>query len=107
MQLRKLLSAVSVKRSEGNLDREITGLAYDSRRVSAGKVFVACRGHNSDGHDYISEAIDRGAIAVVCERNGFVSHKAAKIVVENSREAMALLAAEFYGHPSKKLKVVG
>lgn len=107
MQLRKLLSAVSVKHVEGNLDREITGLAYDSRRVSAGKVFVACRGHNFDGHDYISEAIDRGAVAVVCERNGFVSHKAAKIVVEDSREAIAWMAAEFYGHPSRRLKVIG
>ena len=107
MHLRKLLSAVSVKHVEGNLDREITGLAYDSRRVSAGKVFVACRGLNSDGHEYISEAIDRGAVAVVCERNGFVSHKAAKIVVEDSREVMALMAAEFYGHPSRQMKVIG
>lgn len=107
MQLKKLLSSVNVKRVEGDLEREVTGLAYDSRRVSPGKVFVACRGQNSDGHDYISEAIDRGAIAVVCERNGFVSHKATKIIVDDCRESLAKLSAAFFEHPSRKLRVIG
>jgi UDP-N-acetylmuramoyl-L-alanyl-D-glutamate--2,6-diaminopimelate ligase len=107
MQLKQLLSSVGLKRVEGDLEREVTGLAYDSRRVSAGKVFVACRGLTTDGHDYISEAIDRGAVAIVCERNGFASHKATKVVVDDSRAVLAQLAAEFYGHPSRNLKVIG
>lgn len=107
MQLKQLLSEVACKTVEGDLEREVTGVTYDSRRVSAGKIFVACRGLKTDGHDYISEAIDRGAIAVVCEQNGFASRKATKIVVDNCREAMAKMAAEFYGHPSRKLKVIG
>jgi len=107
MQLKKLLSYIETKRVEGDLDREITGVAYDSRRVGPGKVFVACRGENVDGHDFISEAIDRGAVAVVCERNGFVSHKATKIIVQDARACLARLAAAFYGHPSRELKVIG
>lgn len=107
MILKHLLASISVLRVEGDLDREVTGIALDSRHVSPGKVFVACRGLNSDGHDYISEAIDRGAIAVICERNGFASHRAAKIVVENTRAIVPVLACEFHGHPSRKLKVVG
>lgn len=107
MNLKHLLKSIETKHVEGDLDREVTGLCYDSRRVTPGKVFVAVKGSDVDGHDYICEAIDKGASAIICERNGFASHRAAKIVVENSRRVMGALAAEFYGHPSRKLRVIG
>ena len=95
--------------------REFTRITADSRKVIPGTLFVAVNGHASDGHDYIADAIRKGATGIVCERlpedeeilrcaqNGNVQIE----VVDNSRRALALLADEFYGHPSRKLKLVG
>lgn len=107
MKLSQLLQSLSALEVEGSLDREITGLAYDSRRVTQGTVFVALRGQNTDGHTYINDAIDRGAVAIICERNGFSSARATKIVVTDARETMGHAATAFYGNPSAKLKVIG
>ena len=87
---------------------EITALEYDSRRIEAGACFFAVTGVASDGHNYISSAIERGAVAVVCqqlpeERNDEVSY----IVVKDSNVAMAAMAASFYDHPSHELHLVG
>lgn len=107
MQLRHLIKELSTMSVEGSLDREVAGITYDSRRVGPGMIFVAVPGQNVDGHDYIESAIDRGAAAVICERNGFVSQRATKIKVADVREALALAAAAYYQHPSSKLKVIG
>ncbi|MGD0536107.1 MAG: UDP-N-acetylmuramoyl-L-alanyl-D-glutamate--2,6-diaminopimelate ligase [Verrucomicrobiota bacterium] len=107
MQLRALLQHVPALTVEGPSDREFVGLAYDSRRVTPGMVFFAIPGLNTDGHDFIADAIERGAVAVVCQRNGFVPRRATKIKVADTRMALALAAAAFYGHPSRKLKVIG
>ncbi|MSR64646.1 MAG: UDP-N-acetylmuramoyl-L-alanyl-D-glutamate--2,6-diaminopimelate ligase [Verrucomicrobiae bacterium] len=107
MILRDIIEKLAPIAADGNLDREVTGIAYDSRKVRPGEVFVALRGVKTDGHNFIETAIERGASAVIVERNGFPSRKAAKIKVEDSRKALALAAAEFYGHPSAKLKVIG
>jgi UDP-N-acetylmuramoyl-L-alanyl-D-glutamate--2,6-diaminopimelate ligase len=107
MQLKQILRPMTLLRTEGSLDREITGIAYDSRRVTPGMVFIAVPGQTVDGHDYVSDAIERGAVAVICERNGFSSPRIAKIRVADAREALALAAATFHGHPSASLKVIG
>jgi len=107
MQLKELVSELTPLRVEGMLDREISGVAYDSRRVTPGMVFVAVPGRQTDGHDYIGTAIDRGAAAVICEQNGFSSSRVTKIKVADSRAALAGAAAAYYGHPSKKLQVIG
>jgi len=107
MQLKQLVNELSPLKVEGPLDREITGVAYDSRRVTPGMVFVAIRGQKADGHDFISTAIDRGAIAVICEKNGFVSQRVTKIKVADAREALARGAAVCSQHPSRKLKIIG
>ena len=83
------------------------GSSYDSRRITPGMVFVAMPGHNVDGHDYINSAIDRGATAVICERNGFFPERATKIKVADVREALAVASATFYQHPSGRLKLIG
>src|SRR5437016_9728146 len=70
-------------------------------------VFVAIPGQKTDGHGFISSAVDRGAMAVVCEQDGFVSQRATKIKVADAREALARAAAAYYRHPSKKLRVIG
>src|SRR5439155_7803382 len=107
MQLKHLVDELSAVKVEGPLDREIAGISYDSRRVTPGMVFVAIPGQKTDGHGFISSAVDRGAMAVVCEQDGFVSQRATKIKVANAREALARAAAAYYQHPSKKLRVIG
>ncbi len=91
------------------LDREVLDIAYDSRKVRPGSLFVAVRGFHSDGHLFILQAVKLGAVAVVTER--YSSTAAAtntpQIVVEDSRRALALLANAFYDHPSQKLALIG
>ncbi len=107
MQLKQIISQFSPVSVEGTLDREVSGITYDSRRVTPGMVFVAIPGQHVDGHQFINTAIDRGAAAIICARNGFSSQRATKIKVVDTREALARAAAEFYQHPSTKLKVIG
>lgn len=107
MILSQLVDRLKPVKVEGALDREVVGIAYDSRRVTPGVVFVAIKGQHTDGHDFIQSAIDRGAVAVVCERNGFITQKAAKILVADAREALAQAAAAFYQDPARQLKLIG
>jgi UDP-N-acetylmuramoyl-L-alanyl-D-glutamate--2,6-diaminopimelate ligase len=86
--------------------RPITGLAYDSRAVSPGQVFVALKGIHSDGIKFVRQAIDRGAAAIVTEQP--VSDAAVPVLqVADARLALAELAADFHGHPSERMRVVG
>jgi UDP-N-acetylmuramoyl-L-alanyl-D-glutamate--2,6-diaminopimelate ligase len=107
MRLRSLVDQLAGAVVAGPLDREITGLAYDSRRVTPGMMFVALTGQHVDGHDYIQGAVERGAAAVVCEQNGFVPERTTRIKVTDTRVALARAAAQFYGHPSTRLQVIG
>ncbi|MGO0122016.1 UDP-N-acetylmuramoyl-L-alanyl-D-glutamate--2,6-diaminopimelate ligase [Desulfothermobacter acidiphilus] len=83
------------------------GLAYDSRKVEQGYIFFAIRGWQRDGHDFIPEAVARGAVGVVAERPVEVPPGVVLEVVPNTRRALALAAARFYGYPSQRLRVVG
>src|ERR1700730_5613858 len=106
MQLTDLIRGLNVKSIQGSADREITGVRYDSRRVTIGNLFVAVRGAAFDGHAFIEQAIDKGAVAVVGEQAA-LSQRATAIVVQDSREALAQLGATFFGNPSRKLKMIG
>jgi UDP-N-acetylmuramyl-tripeptide synthetase len=107
MSLRHLVCGLTPLRVAGSLDREVAGIAYDSRRVAPGMVFVAWRGRRCDGHDFISPAIDRGASAVICERAGIFSPRVTILQVADARQALAQVAAAFHGHPSRHLTVIG
>lgn len=107
MQLKHLIQETAPTSVEGTLNREISGISHDSRRISPGMLFVAIPGQTVDGHDYISSAIDRGAVAVLCQCNGFISRRATKIQVPDVRKALALVAAAYFNHPSSKLRVIG
>ena len=90
------------------LNPDITGLEYDSRKVEAGNCFFAVVGTASDGHNFIASAIERGAKAIVCQRMPEeLNAEVAYILVEDSNIAMAAMAAAFYDHPSHELKLVG
>ena len=85
----------------------MTGIAYDSRQVKPGAVFVALRGVNADGARFVPQAIANGAIAVVAETAAPAGVSVPWIQVPNARAALAELAAAFYGHPSDELALVG
>ena len=89
------------------LRQECTGVAYDSRSVTPGTVFVALRGLKKDGAEFAEQAIAAGAAAVVCERAAAGRANVPWISVADARLALALLAAEFNGHPSQQMRVVG
>src|SRR5215831_3940624 len=84
-----------------------TGIAYDSRRVQPGDVFVALKGLHADGTAFARQALARGAVAVVSQEPAPEQVDAPWTVVHDARRALAFLAAEFYGHPSGSLRVVG
>lgn len=91
----------------GNLNVDIKGIAYDSRRVKPGTLFVAVKGEHYDGNQFVDEAIERGAVAVVSERKELIRKDAVHIHVHSARQALAELACAFYGNPSRKLELVG
>jgi UDP-N-acetylmuramoyl-L-alanyl-D-glutamate--2,6-diaminopimelate ligase len=91
----------------GGLDTPCTGVAHDSRRVARGAVFVALRGQKADGAIFAPQAIASGASAVVAEAPPAAGVSVPWIVVGDARLALAWLAAEFSGHPSREMKVVG
>ena len=110
MFLKRLLKGVRTRDVRGDSPREIGGISYDSRSVCPGDLFVALRGQQRDGHQFVHQAIEKGAIAVVTESgwNGDdTGWDVARIRVPDSRRALSKLAANFYGHPSEKMNVIG
>ena len=98
--------------AHGELSRErdaqvVTGIAYDSRRVERGHVFVALKGQHTDGVAFARQAIERGALAIVSEQEAPDGFAAPWVIVADARLALALLAAAFYRHPSRDMQVVG
>lgn len=92
---------------QGDENADIKGLTYDSRQVGPGYMFVAVRGHSQDGHAYLEEALGKGASALVAEDFSGVRGEAAMILVPHAREAMARLAACYYGRPYRDMYIIG
>jgi UDP-N-acetylmuramoyl-L-alanyl-D-glutamate--2,6-diaminopimelate ligase len=104
MQLKTLLAAIPVRQIIGTLDRPVESIAYDSRRVQKNGLFVAMRGEKVDGHDFMGQAVEKGASVILAEREE--KHlRATCVVVENTRTALADLSAIFYGRPAQRLKL--
>ena len=106
MELTKLLEGVEISRIGGETRREIEGITYHSRRVEKGFLFAAIRGMESDGHQFIGEAIDRGAVAVLLEQEREIGGRT-MIRVPNSRQALARVSSNFYGNPSSRVTLIG
>lgn len=107
-QLNDILTAVQPLQVTGDTSVNVTGLHIDSRKVGQGSVFIAVKGTQVDGHEYIEKAIGQGAIAIIAEtipvdkKDGVVY-----ILVKDSASAAGLLASAFYGNPTQHMKVVG
>ena len=92
----------------GQTDIEINGLEIDSRKILPGKAFVAIRGTQTDGHNFISKAIELGATAIVCEQlPSVLSGNVVYIQYQSTEEVVGQLATNFYGNPTSKIKLVG
>ena len=108
MRLKDFIQDIGAVETRGPLDIDITAITSDSRAVTPGSLFIAVKGFASDGHKYIASAIEKGAVAIVCEEiPDQVRNDVAIVKVENSRHAVAMIADAFYGHPSRKLTLVG
>lgn len=133
MTIAELLKGLVIKRVRGPLGKEINGIAYDSRLIKDGYIFVAIKGFTVDGHTYVKDAIDRGAVGVVLEektdlsrtqkshgRHSGIPHvvyhesvvrglhnSTTFIEVDDSREALAFLSTAFYKEPAKKISLIG
>jgi UDP-N-acetylmuramoyl-L-alanyl-D-glutamate--2,6-diaminopimelate ligase len=109
MKIKELLSGIDILSISGDALIDISGLSYDSRKVEKGHVFVAIQGEKSDGHDFIDDAISRGAKAVVFEKAAVACMPSARtfVHVKDSRKALALASGNFFGMPSKKMNVIG
>lgn len=108
MLLKDIIHNVTVLETIEGLSAKITGITADSREVMPGSVFVAIKGLNTDGHRFIDQAVNQGASAILCtelpvERKENVIY----LKTENSAKALGTMAANFYGHPSKKLQLIG
>ncbi|SHJ12076.1 UDP-N-acetylmuramoylalanyl-D-glutamate--2,6-diaminopimelate ligase [Mesonia phycicola] len=108
IHLKDILYKVSIEKVIGDTSVAINQLHFDSRQIQLNDVFVAIRGALSDGHQYIKQAQDQGALAVVCEElpKDMISG-ITYVQVKNTKEALALIASNYYKNPSENLKLVG
>ncbi len=108
MNLQELLYKVSIAKVVGTTNVQVDAVAFDSRKVEASSLFVAVKGTQSDGHNYISQTIEKGAKVVVLEvMPSELSDDVTYVQVEDSNKALGIIAANFYDNPSEKLKLVG
>jgi len=108
MKLSKLAEGIKYELVQGSLDCEIKRIDYDSRKVEEGSIFVCVTGFKTDGHIYAKGAVEKGAVALVCEKDiEGIDSSVTIIKVGNSREALSVLSENFYDHPAKKMTMVG
>ncbi len=106
--LKDILYGVSLKQVSGSTSQEVGSICFDSRKVEPGTLFIAVKGTLSDGHDFIEKAIEQGAKGIVCEKFPARLHKdVSYFLVEDSAKSLGIISANFFDHPSSKLKLVG
>lgn len=117
MRLSELLADAACEYLRGNGDTEITSVDYSSRTVQSGSLFICLRGFHSDGHDYIAQAVEAGAVAVLVEGEAGAGEayaaqltkdsKATLVETPDTRKALALISAAWFGHPASKMTMIG
>ncbi|MBD3414715.1 MAG: UDP-N-acetylmuramoyl-L-alanyl-D-glutamate--2,6-diaminopimelate ligase [Candidatus Aminicenantes bacterium] len=107
MNIKDITKNVSGLKISGPLEQEVTGIAYSSQKVKPGFLFAALKGEKSDGLDFVPEALEKGASAVLCRKEKPEGFSKVWIQAQDARLALALISAEYYGQPSKKLTLIG
>ncbi|MCP4266274.1 MAG: UDP-N-acetylmuramoyl-L-alanyl-D-glutamate--2,6-diaminopimelate ligase [Candidatus Brocadiaceae bacterium] len=107
MKLSTLVRHLDLRGTYNLNDVEITGLTNDSRKVRPGYLFVAIKGHRTNGHNFIKKSIECGAQAIVSEEGYCLNQKIPQIIVRNTRKALSYLSCCFYNNPSQKINIIG
>ena len=108
MKIKDIIVNCNLLELIGDKDLDITKVSFDSRQVEPGTLFFAVRGTQTDGHDYIDKAVEQGASAVICETMpSTLKEGVTYIRVDDSAYVLGVGAANFYGNPSRKLKLTG
>ncbi len=103
-----LINQIEITHLDGESNVPVLGICFDSREVKPGFLFVALRGTQTDGHKYIQTAIDKGAVAIICEDYQGIDFKNRTLIqVKDSSYCLGIIASAFYGNPSAKLRLVG
>ena len=103
-----ILTDVKVTKLLGSAEKALSGICFDSRKVTAGSAFVATRGTVVDGHTFIALAIEKGASVIVCEElPSEISSDVTYILVDDSAKALGQICSNYYNRPSEKIKLVG
>ncbi|HEY0742861.1 MAG TPA: UDP-N-acetylmuramoyl-L-alanyl-D-glutamate--2,6-diaminopimelate ligase [Chryseosolibacter sp.] len=106
--LKTILYKVSLTSSFGDMNVDVKGICFDSRKVQPGFLFAAVKGTLSDGHQFIPKALELGASVIVCEKlPETVKENATYVTVKDSAAALGIIASNYYGNPSEKIKLVG
>lgn len=107
MKLKDLLKGIDFSIINGKSDIDINKVVYDHRKIEAGDVFFCIKGFKADGHDFAPSAVLKGATVIVCERDIKGLEGCTIVKVNDTRKSLALASSNFYGEPSKKLKMIG
>lgn len=115
MKLSELIEGIELKNAKGHLDTEITGVTCDSRNVTQGTLFVAFKGLKTDGHLYIKDAVAKGAAAIMTmpcmggdsDDATQMSLSIPLLIAQDSREAISKVALNYYGNPSRDIRLIG
>ncbi len=107
MKLSTILEGIDYIQVAGSKDQEIQGISFDSRKTKAGDLFICISGLKSDGHDFVQQAVDRGAVALLVERKIDVAPNVAVVQLPNTRTVMPIVASNFYEKPSHFIKLIG
>ena len=108
MTIEKILNGIDVVSVSGNRTKTVSSVEFDSRKVTPGSLFVAVKGYNTDGHDYIASSIESGAVAVICEHiPDDITGDVCIIKTGDSEKSLGIAASNFFGNPSLSLKLVG
>ena len=105
MKLSDVLKDLPLLEVHADLDADITDVSYDSRQTQSGGLFVAIAGAETDGHRFIPMARDKGAVCVVCQRAP--ECEIPYVIVEDSRRALAVIACNWFDHPSREMTMIG
>ena len=107
LELKNLIEGYEAEILKGTTNICITGIEHDSRKIGKGNMFVAIEGFTVDGHNYINEAIDKGAMCIVVQKEIEIDQDVTVVKVDDTQLALARFSSIFYGEPSKKLNLIG
>lgn len=107
-ELKDILYRVHITSTSGGMDVDVKGICFDSRKVKPGFLFIAVKGTQSDGHAFIEKSVADGAVAIIAEKlPESISDKITYVTVKDSAKALGIVAGNFYGNPSAKIKLIG